>query len=179
MNRTKFLHRVPFYQRNPFKLKSTTIFDTRREWGYSSSVLHLSFVYPQNFRTCSKCRQYSCRQYSCRQYLKHLRFALFLILKGILLYFTQNFVTSSFLFVTPIFLSMFSEIFSDFFGTPRFFFDFFFKKSGIFSDSFGTPRFFFPKIWNFLIFCWYPQIFLHIFLGTPRFFFYFFLIWNF
>ena len=41
------------------------IIGTRREGrSHSSSVLHLGFVYPQNFRTCSKCRQYSRGQYS-------------------------------------------------------------------------------------------------------------------
>ena len=81
----------------------------------------MGFVYPQNFRTCSKCPQYSRGQYSCRQYLKHLRFPL----KALYCDFSQLFyphfflpiLFTDFLFSPPLFQSSTTRL--NMRGVPR------------------------------------------------------------
>ena len=126
---------------------------------HSSSVLHLGFFcILKIFIPFPKCRQYSCGQYSCgqyswRQYLKHLRFALFfnifkissllwyfMILKGIISYFPQNFVTPRVFLVPPEFFLVFH--FLRFIFVPPDFFDFLFLTS--------PPPLFFE---DFLFYC--------------------------
>ena len=106
---------------------------------HSTSVLHLGFVYPQNFRTCSKCRQYSRGQYSRGQYsrgqysrgqysrgqyLKHLRIALFFDLKGNSFVLHTKFRDPQFFWYPQIFFRCFLEFSQILLVPPDFFSNF-------------------------------------------------------